>query len=140
MTVENDSTALVYDNHEQNDSDDDEEKEEEKKVAGGAAEERRRWKMQSERDKIAEEEAEAEAAYRAAGLFWEEEPGRVPIPEVTPDVEIFSPPAVVHDVIDMISDDEEDGVKAAFTPTWRQVRGRACIILCLASCSTVCTI
>jgi hypothetical protein len=108
-------------------------------VASGAAEERRIWMMQSERDEVAEGEAETEAACKAAGLFWEEEPGRVPIPEVTPDVEIFSPPAVVqdsNDVIDLISDDE-DGVKAAFTPTWRQVRGQACI--CLASCSTVCT-
>ena len=108
-------------------------------MASGAAEKRRRWKMQSERDEAAEGEAEAEAACRAAGLFREEEPGRVPIPEVTPDVEIFSPPAVVqdpNDVIDLISDDE-DGVKAVFTPTWRQVRGHACI--CLASCSTVCT-
>ena len=104
-------------------------------MASGAAEERRRWKMQSERDEAAEGEAEAEAACRAAG-FWEEEPGRVPIPEVTPDVEIFSPPAIVqdsNDVIDLISDDE-DGVKA---PTWRQVRGHVCI--CLVSCSTVCT-
>ena len=106
-------------------------------MASGAAEERRRWKLQSERDETAEGEAEAEAACRAAALFWEEEPGRVPTPEVTPDVEIYSPPAVVHDVIDLISDDEEDDVKAAFTPTWRQVRGRACI--CLASCSAVCT-
>ena len=108
-------------------------------MASGAAEERRRWKMQSERDEAADGEAEAEAACRAAGLFWEEEPERVPIPEVTPDVEIFSPPAVVqdsNDVIDLISDDE-DGVKAAFTPTWRQVRGQACI--CLASCSIICT-
>jgi hypothetical protein len=93
--------------------------------------------LQSERDETAEGEAEAEAACRAAALFWEEEPGRVPTPEVTPDVEIYSPPAVVHDVIDLISDDEEDDVKAAFTPTWRQVRGWACI--CLASCSAVCT-
>ena len=106
-------------------------------MASGAAEKRRRWKMQSERDETAEEEAEAEAACMAARLFWEKEPGRVPILEVIPDVEIFSPPAVVHDVIDLISDDEEDDVKAAFTPTWRQVRGRACI--CLPSCSTVCT-